>query len=74
MNKLIWPKVGDKIIFTGVPEIYFPHFLKMGEYAREHLVVDREYVLSNIIVNSSWVSTWVEGHEEMLNLSFFKYE
>ena len=72
-NQPKWPKPGDKLIFKGVPKIYFPHFIPMGKYARENLIIDKEYALTDIQINSSWVSVFIEGHSEMLNLTFFKY-
>jgi hypothetical protein len=69
-----FPKVGDLLIFTGVPEVYFPMLLPMGDYARENLQVGQPYKVVKVELASSWCPIWVEGHEEhMLSFRFFKF-
>lgn len=71
-----FPKVGDKLIFKGVPDVYFPHFKCMGEAAKKHLVVDNTYEVERVEVYSSWCSVWLKDNpfypELGYNRSFFK--
>ena len=67
-----FPKAGDKLIFTGVPLHFFPHFVTIGEYAEKNLVQGETYIASKVEVHSSWCSLELEGHgENFFNLSFF---
>jgi len=69
----IWPKAGDKVIFVGVPDFYYPMFLSMKNFCKNNLVMGETYELSHVDVLSSWVAVYLVGHEkEMLNWGFFK--
>ena len=73
-NKPEFPQAGDKVIFKGVPEFYFPNFTNMRKDA-EVLEIGKQYTLSKVRVNSSWVTVYLEEFPDlMLNLGFFKYE
>lgn len=66
-----FPKAGDKLIFKGVPEFYYPMFIKMREDASV-LQLGVEYTAKEVRVNSSWVTIYLEEFPEtMFNLSFF---
>jgi len=66
-----FPKAGDKLIFKGVPEFYYPNFTNMREDARV-LQLGVEYTISRCLVNSSWVTIYLEEYPEtMFNLGFF---
>jgi hypothetical protein len=65
-------KIGDKIVFNGVPKFYYPMFLSMRDFCDKNLVKGQIYEVADFHVNSSWVSVYLKGFEkEMLNLSFF---
>lgn len=73
MKESNWPKTGDKLIFNGVPSVFYPHFTNVGKYASENLKVDEEYTVTKCEVYSSWCAVWLEGHgDNFFNLSFFK--
>jgi len=73
-NQPIWPKTGDKVIFTGCPQFYFPQFACMKTFCDENLTVGQEYIIHKAHVNSSWVTVYLIGFEQdMLNWTFFKY-
>lgn len=67
-----FPQVGDKVIFTGVPKFYYPHFIDMGDRARRRLVLNQEYTVTKVEIYSSWCSVEVEGVEGYYNRMFFK--
>lgn len=66
-----FPKKGDKLIFKGVPEFYYPCFVNMRDDARV-LQLGVEYTILKCYVNSSWVTIYLEEFPEiMFNLVFF---
>lgn len=67
-----FPRVGDTVIFTGVPEFYYPLFTDMGEAARHRLIEGQEYTVSKVEIYSSWCAIEVEGVEGYYNRTFFK--
>jgi len=68
-----FPIPGDKLIFTGVPEFYYPNFVNMRKDAEDRLEINKEYVVSQSRVNSSWVTIYLEEFPDvMFNLGFFK--
>jgi hypothetical protein len=70
-----FPTVGDKVIFKGVPELYYPMFADMKEIAENCLVVGQQYTVAKCQVFSSWVAVdLVEfpGTENCFNLTFFE--
>lgn len=69
-----FPKVGDILIFKGVPEIYYPHYACMGNLAKENLIVGQKYQVRNVEIYSSWCAVWLDGFpdDESYNLSFFE--
>lgn len=70
-----FPYAGDKLIFTGVPQFYYPMYVNMGTRAKEVLVEGQEYVARKVEVYSSWCAVWLEGFEnekDCFNLGFFK--
>jgi hypothetical protein len=72
-NQPIWPEVGDKVTFIGVPQFYYPQFPKMRTFCDANLTVGQEYTIHKLRVNSSWVSVYIVGFEqEMLNWAFFR--
>ena len=71
MNNSQFPKKGDKLVFKGVPEFYYPMFTNMREDARV-LQLGVEYIAKEVCVNSSWVSIYLEEFPDlMFNLMFF---
>lgn len=69
-----WPQAGDKVIFIGVPKIYYPQFTNMRAFCEDNLKLGQEYELAEVNVLSSWVSVRLKGFEDtFLNWSFFKY-
>lgn len=72
-NNINYPKTGDKLVFHGVPEFYYPSFTNMRKDADDNLEVGKEYTVSKCFVNSSWVTIYLEEFPElMFNLTFFK--
>ena len=76
-----FPKKGDKLIFTGVPEFYYPMFTNIGENARNLMTVGQEYTISKCEVYSSWCCVWLKELPETddersmkngFHLQFFK--
>lgn len=70
-----FPTVGDKLIFTGVPKFYYPHFTCMKARAEKDLKVNQEYTVRKVEVYSSWCAVWLEGidgERDNFNLSFFQ--
>jgi hypothetical protein len=66
-----WPIVGDKIAFRGTHMFWFKDMI---ENAERLLEVGKEYTISKIRVNSSWVSVVLdEFPENKFPLSFFTY-
>lgn len=66
-----FPKKGDKLIFKGVPEFYYPMFTNMRDDAKV-LQLGVEYTAKEVRVNSSWVTIYLEEiPETMFNLVFF---
>ena len=64
-------KAGDKLIFKGVPEFYYPMFTNMRDDAKV-LELGVEYIAKEVRVNSSWVTIYLEEYpERMFNLMFF---
>lgn len=69
-----FPKVGDKLKFTGVPRMYYPYFTDMKTAAETNLVLNKKYTISKVEIFSSWVSVELENVEGNYNLGFFKNE
>ncbi len=71
--KHTFPKIGDKVIFKGVPDIYYPMFTCMKKHAEEKLVIGQTYTARKVEVYSSWCAIWldeVEG-DVYFNRTFF---
>lgn len=69
-----WPKSGDRVIFTGCPKFYFPHFINMRTFCDAKLILGQTYIIHDAQVHSSWVSLTLEGFKkETLNWGFFKF-
>ncbi len=74
-KKYDFPKVGDKLIFTGVPKFYYPCFTCMKARAERDLIVGQEYTVRKVAVYSSWCAVWLEGigeEPDNFNIVFFK--
>lgn len=68
-----FPKNGDKLIFSGVPEFYYPMFTNFRKDAEDNLELEKEYVIKECGINSSWVSIILEEFPELkFNYTFFK--
>jgi hypothetical protein len=66
-----WPVVGDKVTFKRTHMFWFKDMI---ENAEKLLEVGKEYTISKIRVNSSWVSVVLdEFPENKFPLSFFTY-
>lgn len=73
-NQPIWPKPGDRVIFVGVPQFYFPQFTCMKKFCDLNLIAGEEYIIHKVQINSSWATVYIVGFEQdMLNWTFFKY-
>lgn len=75
MMKNDFPKIGDSLIFKGVPELYYPHFTNLKVDAEKYLVVGQKYEIENVIVNSSWCSIYLKdvvNPSVGYNLNFFE--
>lgn len=71
--KMGFPKNGDKLTFSGVPEFYYPCFTKFRKDAEDNLELGKEYIIKECSVNSSWTSIVLEEFPELkFNLKFFK--
>ena len=69
-----FPNAGGKLIFNGVPSVYYPMFLNMKTEAEQFLVLGQEYTVSKVEIYSSWCAVWLEGVDQKyyFNLGFFK--
>lgn len=71
-NKDGWIYKSQKVIFTGVPNLYFPYFVNMRSDA-EVLELNKEYTISKSEVYSSWQAVWLEEFPDtMFNARFFR--
>lgn len=71
-----YTQVGEKVIFSGVPKFYYPHFINMRDRAEKLLELNKEYIVKEVRVYSSWCSIsleGLEGEETNFNLSFFTW-
>jgi hypothetical protein len=70
-----WPKVGEFLEYTGVPNFYYPNFTNLKEDAEKYLTLGEKYEIEDAQVNSSWVSIYlkdVPNPSVGYNLNFFK--
>lgn len=74
MNPL-FPLIGDKLKFKGVPDFYYPNFTNLKEDADKYLKLGEIYEIEDIIINSSWVSIYLKDTVNPsvgYNLTFFE--
>lgn len=70
-----FPKIGDTLIFKGVPEFYYPNFTNLKVYAEKYLVIGESYEIEDVSVNSSWCSIYLKdvvNPSVGYNLTFFE--
>lgn len=71
----MFPIAGDKLIFTGVPDFYYPQFTNLKDDAEKYLTLGEKYEIEKVVVNSSWVSIYlkcVNNPSVGYNLNFFE--
>ncbi len=64
-----WPRVGDKLIFNGVPENHY--FINQLRKNCKDLKLGEEYVCRKIELGSSTNQIYLEGFEDFFSISCF---
>ncbi len=67
-------KTGQKVIFKGVPEFYYPMFTNVAADAKRLLGVGEEYTVTKHEIYSSWQSFELEGIPGFYHTQFFRNE
>ena len=66
------PSIGSKITYKGAPQYFW--FKNIIEDANNLLEIGKEYTISRMRLNSSWVSVVLEEFpDHKFSLSFFDY-
>ena len=66
--------VGQKAVFNGVPNMYYPMFTDIGELARNTFIIGDSYEIESCYVYSSWCAIKLKGIEGKFHASFFRDE
>lgn len=66
MKHPIFPKVGELLKFTGVPDFIYPQFSHYRRASRD-LVVGQVYKCTRVDIYSSYCAVWVEVNGKQID-------